>query len=332
LYYSYRHLSNANSITLHGSSEAADLDQHVLGWENAILARAASLEVRVPIQYGAPDDVLSYFDPSFGLDEPFYRTGDRAALGNVSLLFKLLLVEQPSYAVSAGLGITLPTSEEVNWRVIIVGEVPFSGAPGLTAQQDTAMAAIIDNETVYLSPYLAWVAKPHPRWFHQGFLQIETAANPSQLTIDAVGDVTFLQDGVPFSDLRYQTDLFTLADIHPETLLRLNLGGGYTFAEGVVGTGLMQLSGILELHYTALLSDPRTQEVPVVDLAGSGPLPFDTINVGNDGSLGDMVNIATGVSARWGEWLMTNGVILPLRESPHRAYDASYNLQLQRMF
>ena len=36
----------------------------------------------------------------------------------------------------------------------------------------------IENETVYLSPYLSWIVKPTSRFFHQGFLQIEVAANP----------------------------------------------------------------------------------------------------------------------------------------------------------
>jgi hypothetical protein len=331
LYYSYRHLNNASSINVHGFSEAADRDQHVLAWENAFLARAASLEIRVPIEHRTPDRVGSVIDIDSAIIDPIVQS-ERAELGNISLLFKLLLVEQSWYAMSAGLGVTLPTSEGFNWATIIDGEVAFRDAPGLTADQLTVMSMAFDNETVYLSPFLAWVVTPHPRWFHQGFLQIETAANPSQVVIDGLGEVVFRQNGAQISDLEYETLIGTFAEVHPETLLRLNLGGGYTFAEGVVGAGIMQLSAILELHYTAILSDAKMQELPIDDIDGNGPLPFDSILAGNDDSLGDMVNIATGVSARWGEWLMTNGVIVPLRESPDRAYDASYNLQLQRMF
>jgi hypothetical protein len=197
--------------------------------------------------------------------------------------------------------------------------------------QEAAIAATFDNETVYLSPFLAWVATPHPRWFHQGFLQVETAANPSRVALDVLSTGVFEQNGAPIGALDYQTLIGTVGEIHSETLLRLNLGGGYMMTEGPVGAGIMQVAALLELHYTAVLSDVRMQELPIDPTFAAGTIPRDSILVGNAGT-GDMLNIATGVSVRWGEWLMTNGVILPLRESPGRGYDASYNLQLQKMF
>jgi hypothetical protein len=331
LYYSYRHLHNASSVNVHGFSEAANRDQHLLAWENAILARAASLEIRVPIEYRTPGSVGSLLTPDDDIADPFIADSHRAELGNISLIFKLLLVEQSWYALSAGLGVTLPSSQGFNSLIGINSEVAFSD-PGLTADGITVFSSTFDNESVYLSPFLAWVVTPAPRWFHQGFLQVEAAANPSRASIDGVGAVVFSQDGAPIGAFNYDAFVGSLADIHPEALLRLNLGGGYMFAEGVVGAGQMQLAAVLELHYTAVLSDAKMQEIDVLPGLGSGgTIPRDSYLVGNAGT-GDMVNIATGVSARWDEWLMTNGVILPLRESPDRGYDASYNLQLQRRF
>jgi hypothetical protein len=331
VYYSYRHMHNANDISVHGFGEAADLDQHVLAWENAILSRAASMEVRMPIEYGTPDLVGSLIRPNLNFVDPMASNGDRAELGNVSLIFKLLVAEQSWYAMSTGLGVTLPTSEGVNWPVIITGDVEFSGTPGLTGEQFTSIAGVFDNETVYLSPFLAWVVTPHPRWFHQGFLQVEAAANPSQVSVDALGEVDFELNGAPIGLLDYRTIVGSVAEIRPETLLRLNLGSGYMISEGAVGAGIMQIAALLELHYTAVLSDADMQELLVDPTFAVGTIPRDSFLVGNAGT-GDMVNIGTGVSVRWGEWLMTNGVIVPLRESPDRGYDASYNLQLQRMF
>jgi hypothetical protein len=331
VYYSYRHLHNASSVAVHQFSESVDFDQHKLGWENAVLNRTASLEIRAPIEYRLASEFGSVIAPIGDIVDPVVAAnGERQAeLGNLSLVAKLLIWERPTHAVSAGLGVTLPTSEDVDYVLATNGELAYGDLPGLTVDQLALYTAYFSNQTVYLSPYLAWAAVPGRRWFHQGFLQVEAAANPSRVTFDGGGVADFYQDGVLVGLLDFDTAVARRVELFPDTLLRLNLGGGYVLAEGDAGG--FQLASLFELHYTAVLSNAKFADMPL-DVIGAGVVPFDSIRIGNDNSRGDIVNAAAGLSARWGGWLLTNGVIVPLRDNPDRQYDAAYNLQLQRRF
>jgi hypothetical protein len=331
VYYSYRHLHNAGAVAVHQFSESVDFDQHTLAWENATQNRAASLEIRAPIEYRMSSEFLSLIAPTSDFVDPIAAAGgeQRAEFGNLSLIAKLLIWERPTHVVSAGLGVTLPTAEDVDYLLAIDGELAYRDLPGLTADQASIYNAYFSNQTVYLSPYLAWSAAPRRRWFHQGFLQVEAAANPSRVTFSGAGLADFYQDGALVGLVDFATVVPRRVELFPETLLRLNLGGGYVLAEGDAGG--FQLASIFELHYTAVLSNAKFAEMPL-DFVGAGLVPFDSIRIGNDDSRGDVVNAAAGLSARWGRWLLTNGVIVPLREDPDRAYDAAYNLQLQRRF
>jgi hypothetical protein len=333
LYYSYRHFHNASMVSAYTISEVLDFDQHLVAWENTFWDRTGSLELRIPIEDRLQSDVFSIVAPNFGVVDALVAPDDGrcVCLGNISLVLKMLLWERPNFAMSGGLGMTLPTSKDVNYQLAVDGEIVFADIPGLTADEAAAFQAVFASETVYLSPFLAWVAAPG-RFFHQGFLQVETAANPSRVTVVGDGATLFLQNGVPIGFYDYFTPVPVRADLFSQTLMRLNLGWGYILAERQRESWSSQLAGIIELHYTTTLQDANLTDVPLTTQSSVGTVPLQTITLGNRLNRVDLLNAAAGVSGRLGPWIVTNGIIAPIRPMPERGFDCEYNLQVQRLF
>jgi hypothetical protein len=196
-----------------------------------------------------------------------------------------------------------------------------------------AFQATFANEMIYIAPFLAWVAAPSSsRWFHQGFLQFEAAANASQVTVDGDGAALFLDNGNPIGFYDFFTPVPQRVDLFAQPLMRLNLGWGYMLAEGMHRSRPSQLAGLFELHYTTTLADANLSEVPLTVASSVGTVPLQTIEIGNANNRVDILNASTGLSGRWGLWTVTNGIIVPLREAPDRGFDCEYNCQVQRMF
>jgi hypothetical protein len=334
LYYSYRHYHNANEVSAYSISEVLDFDQHVVGWENTFWDRTGSLELRVPIENRLRSDIFSIVAPNFGVVDALVAPGDGrcVCLGNISLVLKMLLWERPNFAMSGGLGLTLPTAKDVNYQLAVDGEIEFPDFPGLTADEAAAFQAVFATETVYLAPFLAWIVAPSSRWFHQGFLQFETAANPSRVTIDGDGATLFLQNGVPIGFYDYFTPVPVRAELFAQPIMRLNLGWGYILAEQQRRSGVSQLAGLFELHYSTTLADANLTDVPLTTQSSVGTVPLQTIELGNMDNRVDILNAAAGVQARWGSWVVSNGIIAPLRRAPDRGFDCEYNVQVQRLF
>lgn len=333
-YYSYRHFHNAGQVSAYQFSESLDVDTHTLAWENTFWDRTGSLEVRVPIKHRLRSDVISAIAPDFGIVDPLVAPGDgrRTELGNVSLLFKMLLVQRANYAVSGGVGVTLPTAQDVNYQLVVQGEVAYPDFPGLTADQDFAFQSVFANETVYIAPYIAWIATPEQsRWFHQGFLQFEAAANPSRVTVNGDGSTLFSLNGVPVGFYDYFTPTPVRAELHAQPLMRLNVGTGYVLAERTGRPRIAQLASLFELHYTTTLADANLSDVPLTTLTNVGATLQD-IQIGSLNNRVDILNAAVGLSGRWGAWILTTGAVAPLRREPDRGFDFEYNTQLQRVF
>ena len=148
------------------------MGKHVLGRE--LEHRAAAADRRA-----ARSRFGSSFSPAGSGVDPLIAPQE-TELGNIAAIFKFLLWEDEGIAVSAGLGVEIPTAKDVDYGLAINGVLPFPNNPGLSGDTQAGFLTIVDNETVYLDPFLAWVVKPGDRWFHQGFLQVNVAANPTR--------------------------------------------------------------------------------------------------------------------------------------------------------
>jgi hypothetical protein len=338
IYYSYRHFENATPIEVYQFSQELDVDRHTLAFERTYWDGMCSVEVRTPLEHRLTSDFFSILAPSFGVQDIVVAPNERRTeLGNISMIFKSLLIERESLAISAGLGVTLPTAQDVNYRVAVTGTVDFSQPPGLSMDTNAAFQTIFANETVYLLPFAAWLYAPNRQWFHQGFLQVETAANPSRVTAFGQGSNDFYQNGAFVGFYDYFTPIPVTAELFPQTLLRANLGWGYALWESRERNryGRNQrdrLLGLLELHYTSTLQDANLSNIPLTTQAAGGVNPFQTIEIGNVNNRVDILNIATGASLQMGDFILTGGVVAPLRDCPDCGFDVEYNAQVQRLF
>jgi hypothetical protein len=335
VYYSYRHFHRASTVSLFQFSETVDLEQHTLAWENTFWDAIGSLELRLPVEHRLTSEIFSFSVPNQDLIDPLIAPngGRRTELGNMSAVLKFLIYEQDDFALSGGLGVLLPTAGGVRYAVAVDGLFELPDNPGISVDSVSIFQLVFDNETVYLSPFLAWAYAPQQaRWFQQGFLQVEVAANPSQVTAEALGINLYFQNGVPVGILNYQTPGALPIDLFAQTLLRLNLGTGYHLIRPGEASWIDQLSALFEVHYTSTLEDANLSELPIQVITQIGTITPQTVTVGNQDNRVDIVNAAVGTAGQWGPWTVINGVVAPIREAPDRGFDFEYNLQLQRLF
>lgn len=331
-YYSYRHFRNSTNNRLFQFAESFDVDRHTLGLEKTFWDGRGSLELRVPIEYRLNSNFISIVAPSRGPVDLIIADPERQGeLANISLLLKGMLRETERSVISAGMGITLPTADDVTYGLGVDDTILFP-TPGLTGDTLAFFNNVFENKTVYLSPFLSWLHSNGSRWFHQGFMQVEVAANPSRLRVGAGdGGVTDLfLNGNPIGFSVFRIPPGTNVNIFAQTLMRLNMGLGYRVIENPCGRWLKNLTAQLELHYTTTLHDAILSSVPLETLPGS--VLVQTIEAGNADRRTDILNLATGFTAQIGKTVITNGIAVPLRDQPDRGFDFEYNLHVQRNF
>jgi hypothetical protein len=267
-------------------------------------------------------------------ERPLIAPGDftQVELGNIAAIFKFMLWEEDWLAVSGGLGVELPTARDVEHALSINGELPFPNDPGLSGLTTAGFLTVFNNETVFLDPFVAWVAKPGGGWFHQGFLQVDVAANPTRVLFQGGGETLFLDNGVPIGLYEYFTLLPVPAQYSQQTLLKLNLGGGRIFVDEPRASGLRQLTGLAELHYTRALNDAHRADLPLAVVTALGAIPLPTIEVGGLRNDVDFLNAVGGVSFDYAGWTVVNGVVVPLLDSPDRGFDFQVNVQVQKPY
>jgi len=197
----------------------------------------------------------------------------------------------------------------------------------------------VSNETTYISPFLAWLWLPTDRLFHQGFLQVEVATNPSTVLMRDFGSIGLAAFEEDFALVEWAINFPDGAevDLHAQTLMRLNLGLGYLLVDNPRNRWLRQLAALFEVHYTTLLQDANLSQIPLdlflTDIFGNVTAidAFDPI-LGNLNNRMDIVNVAAGLSATVGKTVVTHGVVVPVRGQDNRGFDFEYNLQVQRPF
>ncbi len=156
IYTTYSHVNGALDFNSEFGSpdfrETASLDQYVLGVETAVWDDWASLEVRVP------------FAAQRQLGNDSFSFGNDSYVGDVSVISKMLLAKSNVAAVSTGVAIQLPTGDDI------------------AGDQDGASLRY-DNDGIYVSPFLAFLALPDANWYWQGFTQIDFAVQGDGFTV-----------------------------------------------------------------------------------------------------------------------------------------------------
>jgi hypothetical protein len=231
---------NYNSVPYgYGGS---NLYSYTPGFEKTFFDGMASVEVRVPFASG--------LNPNLITNGSALTNSGGTKFGNVALYSKVLLHQTQSYAFSAGLGVTLPTADGTSVAL-------SNGTPLLN----------IKNEAVHLQPFLGLVYAPNDRFFTQGFVQYDLAANGNPV---ALNTGTALRNAGTLTDANH---------------IFVDLGLGYWLYRNdcECACGITGIAPMFELHYTGTISDS--------DIVSAGPFQVGDFN----GDL-NMVNCVAGAT------------------------------------
>jgi hypothetical protein len=329
---SYRHFHNASTNAVMGSLSTVDVEQFLAGFEKRLADGLLSIDFRVPV-YRQLNSDLTILDGAGGAGN--LPVADRdAEIGNLATTLKVLLASRDNWAISGGVSVNAPTADDaVITQQYDAVALPIDG--GEFASTDPSESAVLirsrfANEIVNLTPFLAWSTANAAGAFSQGFLQIDVPLNSASASVEASGALE--------PDATYDTATVAVTDFgqySQQTLLRLNLSAGYWLYRGSRQGLVRGLAGLCEMHYTASLDNPDRY---VANLTTFEPVsvtaPSVPVNLRAGSSVDDFnqVNLAVGCAADLGRTLLTNGVIVPISDSPHRSFDFEYNLQLNRRF
>jgi hypothetical protein len=198
------------------------------------------------------------------------------------------LYEEETTSIVAGLGIETPTGSEARTTI---------GATAVT----------MENDAVFLLPYVGFLRQPSEVLFFHGFAQLALAANGNDVVEPGAGRLGVYTD---------------------QNLLYLDGSAGYWLRRCPDAPLLTGLAAVLELHYTTALQD--TDAIGPVVLGGLGGPTFETRNAANRV---DVLNATVGLytELRQDTTLHVAGVF-PLRSWDNRFFDAELLVQFNRRF
>lgn len=277
-YFTYQHFNNALETTAApGTPSFASVDRYTIGLEKTFFDDRWSVDVRMPFAGGFQTDV-----PAYAVDG-----GD---IGNLAVLLKRILVAGPCGSVAVGMGIDMPTGSDLHGRI---------GTSDL----------LIENNAVFLSPYVGFLWVPNQRLFYQGFLQVDVATNGDRLRITENG-----QQGVTTSPQR----------ITEQSLMYVDLSAGYWLYRDQCARRVTGLASIAEVHYTGTLNDANvlegtanTTEYRLGDLMGE--VDFVDLTVGLHAELPRCTNLRVAG-------------VFPLENGPQKPFDAELQISINRRF
>jgi hypothetical protein len=203
VYFLYNGFFNAIDSSVPGiGNQSTDLHMYKFGFEKTFLDGLWSVDLRMPIT------------SNYDLRTPGITT-DSGTIGNLSLFLKRLMFKSDHRAIASGLGIGLPTGNDV-------------------VVTSFTNRSTIQNEAIHLMPFVALMgAMPNDRWFVQSFAQIDFAASGN-------GVVT------PGGTVGVYTE---------QNLMHLDVGLGRWLGQPMGYRYLRGVASIFELHYTSTLQD-----------------------------------------------------------------------------
>jgi hypothetical protein len=366
----YNHFDNSQSVTGFGNAIPGpggvstafaqtrnfDLDRFTFNFEKTFLDRLVSVELRVPFSTTlSPDLNLSAGDitgpvldasgrpvntpngPAFGVNPtPQNTLGDYGTrLENLSVIFKGLLYRSQPLALSAGVGVGVPSGSDTRVRVT---DYAGSTTSGLLAIQRVRYFQI-DNETWSLSPFLAALATPTDRFFAQGFVQFDFPLNSSTIGYTE----TFARGTAPLFALpglgvALAPPFSVGSGITEQPLMHLDFGTGYWLVRDPSRRWLTGLAPTVELHYTTTLKNASVVTLPQDGFTQVDPQTQNSVaeaapRVGNLRNRMDILDMTVGTTFEVANRaFLATGVAFPLRGNNDRTFDWEFHLQLNYYF
>jgi len=144
IYFNYNHFQNTFVDT---NGNDFHTDRYTVGFEKPILNGRQSIEVRAPMFSTIDNNTVA------GRNERYQQN-----FGNLSLIYKHYLGNAPTWALSAGLGVVVPSGPDDAFN------------NGLTLLE-------LQNEAVHLQPFIAYFEQINPQLFVMGYVQMDFDAN-----------------------------------------------------------------------------------------------------------------------------------------------------------
>ncbi len=277
------------------TNAGVDVNRVTPGFEKTFFGGDMSIEVRAPFATTLDSDLLSG-----GLGD-----SNSTEFGNLTVYMKALLWDAGFEAISAGVGVTLPTADDFTFGNVFA----------------------VENESVHILPFIGALFLPTERLFIQGFLQAD---------IDPNGNPFRFSDfnaGVPDGNLR------TVGRPNDADLVFFDVGIGYwiyqapLYATGGCGSGgcgnrpgwIRGVAPTLELHYNGTINEADTV------LVQQGPTAF-TVGNGEQSNI-DLWNLVLGVNLDLSHnATLTLAYATPIRGEGEEQFDTEFRVMFNWFF
>ncbi len=336
----YRHFedvieTDVFSTPAQDNSASLSVDRVTFGLEKTMLCGLMSLELRVPFnnQLASNLHVEDYEGRYLGT---IPVSSEEFALGNVGFALKAKVIERRNFAVSAGFGVKLPTGSDVTLDVDVFNN-NFE-VQGDTVAADFTVRSMIANETVDLTPFIAYSYVPRGRrFFSQGFMQFDVPLNQTHAVLANEGQLIGPGGTHTWSDAYGAHDGVEMAW---QTLMRTNLQFGYYLHRDPCARYVNSVAGLLEFHYTTTLNDADSLGETLISgstldsITSSTPGTHDpvTLEVGNLANRVDIVNLVLATAIEAGRTEITPGFTIPLSDGDDKPFDWEFALMINRRF
>lgn len=246
--FNYDFVSNARL-----TSDTPAMNRFVFGFEKTFLDGMASVEFRIPFASSVN---------STSNDNGSYSSG-HGEFGNVFLVLKALLASSDSLVVSAGLGVSLPTADDVRLQL---------------GKGDILR---VRNDAVILTPFVAALWTPSDRLFAQTWIAWGVDANGNRVETNLDGK------GVTTKGRLYDPSTF-----------QLDIQLGYWLIHPVEGSGVVRgFAPFLEWHFNQQLREQNSVTDGAFTLTPTlGQLSEIDMSTGFASQLGDAGNLMLGVT------------------------------------
>lgn len=254
------------------------------GFEKTLFSKNLSLEVRTPMAVTLDQDLQ--LNQTGGLSSQGFN---QVEMGDVTATLKAMFYQSESTALSAGMGMSFPTSDDISLRL-------SSGVESLR----------IDHRSVHVMPFVGGVYTPNDRFFGQWIAQVDVATNPDPVLMNLDPNGLFSQSTA--------SGLQRTGAMTDPTFLYLDGNVGYwTYrSEDPNESGLSGLAVVSELHYNRSLQnfDEVSSSIPGFD-------PAYKFTVGNSRAYLEQLNFMVGCVAEiGGNSVISTGYAVPLTGSP----------------
>ena len=345
------------------ASKSYNVHLYTFALEKAFLDNLASVEVRVPFARTIDSDLnlvsgqlISDIPNVVPLVQPTPggTLGDAdTELQDMNVILKAVLLRDPyrQWLVAGGMGLSIPTGEDLNARVVdfsndIPGDpgdlTPGNPKPIITrgvgqqfAFDQRTRTFEIENSIWGVSPFLAGVFLPTERTFVNGFFQVEVPVNSADWSFREQDIDLEVQANPSLAPTALQFDRTLNGTIDDQILMHIDVGGGcWLYRNPCTKKGISGLAALLELHYTTTLDDADIVVVPETPIrtvaAGTTTIgPLAPPRLGNVANRIDILNLTMGSHVLLGDHIaISTAYVAPLRDDFDRTFDGELNVQL----